>query len=243
MFENPEDLIKAVPEDVIKAAYEDLASRPLSELSKLGTDAVKTVRLITAPLQITAGLQDRLSSFIQNRVSKIPQEKMQESPAMIIGPSIEKMKYLPDNSPLWEMFEELLLKSMNRDEIDKAHPSFVHIIGQLSHNEAILLYELSQEEFSVIDYMDYNRSTNKFSNRIIEKSTIPTDKMVYHENFELYYNHLNSMSLVNWPVEKQTPIKTGNIQTGLRRNSKWVLTDFGKLFIEACIPGNGFKSI
>lgn len=229
-----------IPPEVIKEIYKDAASKPLVEVSSLGTDIIKTGRLLLAPLQITAALQDRFSNFLRNKVSAIPQDKIIEPPAMVIGPALEKMKYIDESTPLWKMFEELLLKSMNKDEIDKAHPSFVHIISQLSHDEAVLLYELSINEFLVTDTMDLDRKNNRFSNRIVEKSTIPLEKLCYPENESLYYNHLDSLSLVNWPIIKQVPIGSGANQTGTRRYSKWVLTDFGKLFTKACIPVDGF---
>ncbi|MEA1911028.1 MAG: DUF4393 domain-containing protein [Spirochaetota bacterium] len=242
-MENPEEILKMIPAEVLQRIYKDAASKPLVEVSNLGTDIIKTGRLLLAPLQITAALQDRFSRFIREKVSKIPEEQLVPPPVMIIGPSLEKMKYIEEESPLWKMFEELLLKSVNKDEIDKAHPSFVHIIGQLSYDEAILLYELSKYEFEITDTMDLDRKINKFTNRKVEKSTIPIEKLHYSENDNLYYNHLNSLSLVNWPVIEERSIGSGANQTGTRRYSKWVLTDFGKLFVDACIPKDGFDIV
>lgn len=239
-MDKTEDYLKVIPPEVLKEIYKDVASQPLIEASNLGTDIVKTGRLILAPLQITAALQDGFSNFLKKKVSKIPEDKLIEPPAQILGPSLEKMKYIDEESPLWKMFEELLLKALHKDQIDKAHPSFVHIIGQLSHDEAILLFELSKKEFEITDTMDLDRANNRFINRKIENSTIPEDQLFYSGNVNLYYNHLESLSLVQWPVIKETAILVGNTQTGTRRQSKWILTDFGKLFIDACIPEQGF---
>ena len=50
------------------------------------------------------------------------------------------------------------------------------------------------------------------------------------------------LSLVTWPVLKQDAIlDENNKQTGLRRRSKMMLTDFGKLFVSVCIPNEGFR--
>lgn len=234
------EYLKIIPPEVLKEIYKDVASKPLVEVSNLGTDIIKTARLILFPLQITGGLQDRFEYFIKEKVSKIPEDKINEPPAQILGSSLEKMKYLDENSPLWKMFEELLLRALNKDEVNKAHPSFVHIIGQLSHDEAILLYDLSKREFEIVDTLDLDKEKNKFINRKIKKSTIPTEKLFFHENENLYYTHLESLSLVTWPVIEESPIGSNGIQTGTRRKSKWVLTDFGKLFVDACIPRDGF---
>ena len=63
------------------------------------------------------------------------------------------------------------------------------------------------------------------------------------ESSELYQTHLDSLSLVSWPVLDQQPIFVNGDQTGTRRKSSWVLTDFGKLFVEYCIPPKGYRNL
>ncbi len=138
------------------------------------------------------------------------------------------------------MYEELLARSIDSERRNEAHPSFIHIISQLSRDESVLLYELKSRPFSIVDVMDFIRSENRFINRRIEKSDLPEDKMFFKNNIELYYSHLESLSLVTWPIYKQDPIIVGGNQIGIRRYSKFELTDFGKLFIKACIPEKGF---
>ncbi len=237
---DPEEIMKNIPPEVLLETYKDVASKPLTEISKIGLDVVKTARLLLAPLQITSAFQDRFEKFVKNRISKIPKDKQISASPEIVGPAIEKMQYLNEDSPLWKMFEELLLKSVNKDELDKAHPSFVHIISQLSHDEAILLYELNKVEFEFVDVFDMDRINNRFINRRFEKKEAPLESLIFPDNLDLYYNHLDSLSLVNWPVYDEKPIRESNTQTGTRRRSRWVLTDFGKLFINACIPKEGF---
>ncbi|MCI0427736.1 MAG: hypothetical protein L0Z46_06960, partial [Nitrospiraceae bacterium] len=59
----------------------------------------------------------------------------------------------------------------------------------------------------------------------------------------LYYSHLSSLSLVEWPVHKQEPIlNPEGAQTGVRRQSTMRLTEFGRLFVSACIPEGGFRN-
>jgi len=88
--------------------------------------------------------------------------------------------------------------------------------------------------------MDYNRQKNRFSNLKIIEGGFPAAKLSFPDKFSMYYNHLSSLGLIDWPVEKQIPIKENNIQTGVTRNSRLTMTDFGKLFAKACIPQNGF---
>jgi hypothetical protein len=56
---SPEDLLKLIPKETVDRLYGDAVSGPAKEVGKLGTDAMKTMRLLLAPLQVTSALQDR----------------------------------------------------------------------------------------------------------------------------------------------------------------------------------------
>ena len=73
-----------------------------------------------------------------------------------------------------------------------------------------------------------------------EQNTLPTTELHAPNRIDLYYSHLESLSLVTWPVDRQDPILNNGVQTGIRRFSTLKLTDFGRLFVEACIPAEGF---
>jgi hypothetical protein len=153
------------------------------------------------------------------------------------------MQYVREGSELWDMFEEVLTRSVDSEAQASVHPSFSHIISLLSRDEAWMLYRLRDKNFEVVDYLDYNRAENKFSNRVIEQSELPSDELFLPNKIDLFYSHLDSLNLVSWPVEKQDPVfaVAGGPQTGIRRCSKILLTEFGRLFVEACIPVNGFE--
>lgn len=72
---------------------------------------------------------------------------------------------------------------------------------------------------------------------------MPKDELYLPDLIELSYSHLESLNLATWPVEKQdaTFAVQGGPQTGLRRSSRMMLTDFGRLFVAACIPAEGFE--
>jgi hypothetical protein len=236
----PEYVSKIIESEIAKQFYQQGLSGTVTEAGKLGTDVLKTLRLFTLPIQVLSTAQDKIEKILENARNKVPENRQQSAPSQLAGPILEKIKYLPNDDELTKMYEELLARSIDKDRINEAHPSFIHIISQLSRDEAYLLFELKSKSFEVVDTLDYIQSQNKFVNRKIEKNTIPEDKLFYKDNVELYYSHLESLSLVNWPVYKQDPIIIAGTQTGLRRFSKIELTDFGKLFIKACIPENGF---
>lgn len=238
-----EALGKLVPKETIDKAYDDALSSPAKQLGKFGTEALKTARLILAPLQIAAAYQDRFENLCERISKRVPEERRVEAPPEIAGPTLERLKYTLDNSELANMFEEVLTKSVDSESQAKIHPSFGHIIAQLSRDEAWMLFRLRDKDLEVTDHLDYDRTANKFYNRVVEKSELPKEELFQPDLIELSYSHLESLSLVTWPVLKQEPVmaETGGVQIGLRRHSKLMLTDFGRLFITACIPAEGFE--
>jgi hypothetical protein len=234
---------KLIPKKTIGKLYDDALSAPAKEIGKLGTDVVKTARLLLAPLQYGAAFQDRLEKACERINTRVSEERKVEAPLEIVGPTLDKMQYVREGTELWDMFEEVLTKSVDAEAQRTVHPSFSHIISLLSRDEAWILYRLRDQNFNVVDYLDYDRAENKFKNRVVEKSELPKDELYMPDYIELSYSHLESLNLATWPVDKQEPVfaVAGGPQTGLRRYSKMMLTEFGKLFVAACIPIMGFE--
>ncbi|MCX6668860.1 MAG: DUF4393 domain-containing protein [Methanothrix sp.] len=233
----------ALNSKVVEKAYDDAISKAAKQFGEFGEDFLKTARLVLFPFQMFAAMQDRLERTLKRVCDVVPPERrITPPPLQIIGPIFENIKYMDDNNILYELFEELLAHSIDSDRIEEAHPSFIHIISQLSHDEAIILFELKKNDFEVVDTLDLDHEKNRFVNRKIEKTTIPVDKLFSPNKAEMYYSHLESLSLVEWPVIKQEPIKDGDRQIGIRRHSKMNLTEFGKFFVNACVPEGGFRN-
>jgi len=173
----------------------------------------------------------------------VPEERRVEAPLEIVGPTLEKLQYVREGSELWDMFEEVLTKSVDSSAQASIHPSFSHIISLLSRDEAWILYRLREKNFVVVDYLDYDKAENKFRDRVIEQTELPNDELFLPDQMYLFYSHLESLNLATWPVEKQDAVFAvpGGPQTGVRRRSSMMLTDFGKLFVSACIPKEGFE--
>lgn len=237
-----EQLGKLVPKETIGKLYDDMLSGPAKEIGKLGTDAVKAARLLLAPLQVAAAFQQRFENMAKRIAERVPSDRQTSPPPELTGPALEHMRYLEDTSALWTMYEEILTKSVDRDRNAGIHPAFTHIISQLSRDEAWILYRLRERPFAVKDSLDFDRNENKFHNRIIISSELPKDELYVPEMTEVMYSHLESLSLVTWPVEKQTPLfSTPGVQTGIIRESRMMLTEFGRFFVAACIPEAGFE--
>lgn len=240
----PEDLDKLLPAKVLEKAYDDAASPAAKEVGKVALDLVKTARLLLAPFQLAAAFQDRFARVVERIRTRVPEEKQVAPAGEVVGPAVRHMQYVDEDNPLWKMFEELLTRAVDADSTERVHPSFGHLISQLSRDEAIILYKLRGDRaFSVVDTMDYHKGTNRFFNRKYEHSTLPTADLQYPGQMDTYYSHLESLSLVTWPVERQEPIlRNGLEQIGVRRYSTMRLTEFGRMFVSVCVPEEGFES-
>lgn len=225
--------------------YSDGLSQPVQESGKVFTDFLKTARLFTAPIQLLAAYQDRLSKYFDRIREGVPEERQIEAPAFISGPIIERLKYLEEDNYLTNLYISLLQKAIDRDRINEAHPAFFHIIDQLSPDEAIILYTISEREIEyeyTMDYLTNEEGRKYFGNQKIVVDTIPKDKITFFEHFDMYISHLESLNLLKWPVLSQAPIwEDENLphkskQNGIYKKTRIRLTEFGDLFVKACIP-------
>ncbi|WP_051677744.1 Abi-alpha family protein [Bradyrhizobium sp. URHD0069] len=230
-----------VPKELLNKVYDDALSGSAKQVGKLSEDTIKTARLLLAPLQVGAALQERFERMMERISRRVPDERRIEPPAEIVGPTLEMIRYVSDDGPLWGMFEEVLTKSIDQDGHEKIHPSFPRLIAQLSRDEAWMLYRLRDRDFKVVDSLDLDRAANKFSNRVVKSNELPSQELYQAAQVELYFAHLSALGLVEWPVENQVPIMTGGVQAGITRHSTMRLTEFGKLFVAACTPPDGFE--
>ncbi|HAW7512046.1 TPA: DUF4393 domain-containing protein [Escherichia coli] len=235
-MDNGEIVSKVIDSKVVENTYNDALSPGLKELGKVGVDLAKTARLLLAPLQIAATFQDRLERFLREMNERVPESRRIEVAPEISGPAIESMRFLDESNTLWGLFKEILFKSADQKYVELVHPSFIQIIKQLTRDEALLLLKLDVDSFYQVYTQDLDRQENKFVNRKTESSTIPVDELFSPESMGIYYSHLESLSLVRWPITKQDPIIVQGVQVGIRCFSEIHLTDFGKLFVSACIP-------
>jgi len=233
---------EALNSKTVEKIYDDIASKPARQLGELSEDAVKTVRLLGFPLQITAAIQDKLSRTLKRVANKVPSERQIEPQLRIVGPIFEHIKYICDDDILYELFEELLARSVDSERIKEAHPSFIHIISQLSHDEAIILLELRSNDFDFVESFDIGRETNRVANRKIEKCTLPKERLLFPENLEMNIDHLVSLGLALFPTVKEEIIRDGNQHVGSINYFKIHLTDFGRFFVNACVPEGGFRN-
>ena len=228
-----ESLSKVLP---VEKVYDDALAPAAKQVGRLGEDTMKTARLILAPLQIAVHFQDRLERMLKRVADRVPEERRIEAPPQIVGPALAQMRFLEEDSELWQAFEELVTKSVDRDTIDLVHPAFIQLVAHLSADEARLLRYLRTKHILIVDELDLRADNRRFENQRIISHDIPENELSQPKQFDLYVLHLTSLGLAHWPITDQTPVMRGGIQTGIKRNAVVQLTDFGRLFADACAP-------
>ena len=233
----------ALNSNVAEKAYDDAISKAAKQFGAFGGDFFKAARLVLFPIQIAAAMQDKLERTLEHVCDKVPPERRTTPPPLqIFGPIFENIKYMDDNSVLYELFEELLARSIDSERIVEAHPAFIHIISQLSHDEAIILLELRNNDFDLVEFFDIDRETNHVINRIVEECTLPKKGLQFPDTFEIGLDHLESLGLILMPKIKKDIIREEYLHVGSKLHMKIHLTGLGEFFVNACVPEDGFRN-
>lgn len=199
----------------------------------------------------------------EEELEKIPEEKVAEVPTEISMPILERFTYT-SNAELSNAFVNLLASASSIDTINTAHPGFIQLIDRLSPDEAILLkYIKSNPAIPVLSVKHYQDPKKRSEYVYVFKNKTGLDIKVqnikFPENINIYLNNLESLGLIQYSdhyyttlendyksIEKQhntlienhfEKYKDSNKLKRAKKESKgmYELTDFGKLFISACI--------
>jgi hypothetical protein len=126
-----------------KELYVDLL-RPAAR--EMGGNLVAVAKLVTAaltPLHAAVWGLDRvrdwLSTSLVKRLAAVPPENIQPPPAYIAGQVLLQLPFCADEEHIRERYADLLATAMNREQVGSVHAAFVHVIQQLSPDEALLL--------------------------------------------------------------------------------------------------------
>lgn len=248
------ELKAEVSADLSKVAedfYTEAVKDSLKEVSKIGVDAAKTVRLALLPLQLAAAYQDRVARWIDKAIRAVPEPQRVAPIQSLALPIIEKLKYFDDGELLGNMYSDLLSRTFDRDRAGEAHPAFVNLIAQLSPDEAKLLNILCSETGKVYFGLSAQNWTMSFDliaaeleqcgfpgepKQWLPQFAVDPQDLTYPGYLQMYVDHLQSLGLVkynNSPDPRFFSV-VGNYQWGI----KWwtiELTSFGRLFHLACV--------
>lgn len=143
-------LSQFVPEETKKEIYTDLAKPTTSELGRF---VERIPRVINAAFSgVDRWILQReysvaeVKKLMEIKLQNISAEKITTPELHIAIPAIQALSYSMDSEVLRDMYANLLSNAMLTNKKDFVHPGFVHIISQLSPQDAQLFNLLFSNE-------------------------------------------------------------------------------------------------
>ena len=134
---------------------------------------------------------------VQERVAKIPEEKLSEPEPNIAIPAIQQLSYCYDCEELRNMYANLLVTSMNVDTKSSAPPAFVDIIKQLTPDEAKLIKSLdySYQFYPLIDIVA-EKANHSFRYLLKNFTVRKVAELEYPESISTYIENLARLKII-----------------------------------------------
>lgn len=195
------------------------------------------------------------------QIEHLPEEKVASVPPEIGIPIAEKLSYVTDEE-LSDMYVNLLAKASCVDTARFAHPAFVHIINNLSPDEALLLKEVDRRGHDPIPFLSA-RWIRKEPREYIEFAPMLSKlevvvPLAFPQNLLAYFSNLAGLGIVR--IErtalarmdavyrelqefylplfekymKETIVHPKNFESE-SEYGRIELTPFGKLFLDPCL--------
>lgn len=253
------DLVKATP-NILGQVYTDLAQpgvkavgNVLGTVLEFSTSFLLPVKLLNEKFKMN--FTKRLNEY-KEKLEQIPAEKQCEVHPQIGTPIVEKLSYTT-NEEIADLFTTLLANASNVDMVNTAHPSFVNMIERMSPDEARILKYLKGKDD--IQYCIFNGNSLNgvgFITLFDHITLIELEvELIFPQNVNAYLANFVSLGILRdmdgqFKVDKTiyNQIREKYDLKGLEEQlvphhyksisveeSYYHVTDFGKLFIEACI--------
>ena len=99
---------------------------------------------------------DKVSAYIEEycpqKLKGVPAEKIVQPAIEVAGPAVQALIFRGEKKELRELFGNLIASSMNADQKDEVHPSFVEVIKNMSADEArIMKVFVNRDTYPLID--------------------------------------------------------------------------------------------
>lgn len=253
------DLVKSTP-NILGQVYGDLAQpsvkavgNALGTVFEFSTSFLLPVKLLNEKFKLN--FTKRLNEY-KEKLEQVPEEKRCEVHPQIGTPIIEKLSYTT-NDEISDMFTTLLANASNVDMVNTAHPSFVNMIERMSPDEAKLLNYLKGKDdiqycvfngnaldgngfvtlFDHVTMLDnevafsFPQNINAYMANFVSLGIIKDMNTQYRIDKTIYNKIKNkyNLKLLESQLVPQS-FKSITVQEGY-----YLITDFGKLFIRACI--------
>jgi hypothetical protein len=233
-----------------KELYVDLLKPAAAELGGNLVTVAKVVTLAMAPLRgLVWGaekIQDWLSAALLCRLARVAPENIQSPPLHIAGQVMLQLPFCAEEPDLREMYANLLASSMNTDTSSSTHPAFVHVIQQLTSDEALVLKHVAARgDFSLREETDDEWVFRGEAGRIVDQFEglcvaagvkRPASSAAYLDNFL----RLKIFTESRFSESKYRPggvARWGDYEPSVEySNLRYLeISDFGLAFIGTCV--------
>lgn len=242
--------------ELIPTVYQDVLQPAAKEFGQQLVTVAKSVKIALVPFEISVWGYDRIKDYLSAKVAtklanKPPEEIISPDP-VIAGPVMVSMTFASKAPHLREMYANLIAAAMHSPSANKAHPSFVQIIQQLSSAEAEILKSISKKyeagEVILKEVLTENNLAARNNQYMYIKWRIfcaeygaKVGKLA-----DAYYDNLTRLGILIERTETESkvvgidddeivPSNTG-LET-IKKNSL-MLTDYGDLFLDVCVREN-----
>jgi hypothetical protein len=237
---------------LVPAVYQDLLQPAAKEVGQNLVVVAKAVRLALGPFEGLVWSYDRIRSLLSTKVTaylsnKRPEDIIAPNP-VVAGPLMLNMMFAADIPHLREMYAKLLSRAMHAPEADKAHPSFVQVIGQLSPAEAEILENISKTNKArdvlfretVSGILEYENPPGAICDQwhhFCQSGDRESEQLV-----DAFYYNLIRLGLLMERTESATEFVGGVAkyggampESGTRITTSLILTNYGDLFLDVCV--------
>ena len=223
-------LAKLANSKLANKVYDDVVSGSAKEAGKTLTHVTKACRLFLTPFQLAALWTDRIDKWYAEVTRDVPEESQQEAPPEIAGPALQNLMFMEDDNRLARIYIELLKRAIDKRRCEEVHPAFVKITGELSPDEAFVLYLMRNQSYPI-----------RASGDTYDVADFSQGRLRYKERIWTYLSHLESLGLVSLPIHLDGRPKGLFVSQGaFLKNAVIRLTPFGTQYVRACIP-DGFS--
>lgn len=251
---------KKVAPGFLKALYSDVAQPGLQVIGKSLANVMDFCAIPTHLLQylsdsVKINLAHRLKEY-GKKLEAVPEDKRCPVDPQIGAPIIDHLR-TTTNDEIADMFTTLLANASNLDTLDKAHPSFTHLVSQLSVDEArIIKYLKNKDDIQYCSFQVDLKDDGGFIS-LIKRATLISDEieLTYPENVAVYLSNLVSLGILEdregtFRMEESVYKKIcdkydlSSLKEKYRKKgyqdvsyekSYYEVTSLGRLFINACV--------
>ena len=240
--------------------YQDLLQPATIEVGKSLEIVAKTIRVALAPISVLIWGYEKIGVFLENKISEklknTPEENIITPDPVVVGPSIEALRYSANNEIIRELYANLIANAMDKETVKKAHPCFVEIIKNMTSDEGLILKIFETvENMPLIDIIRKKNTTREHFVIAYNCSLIGIKAdCKYIDLSQKYIDNLCRLGILQIPVGKYITNKNHYdelINTNTYKNIKeeyenkeWKivpvkkyieLTELGVMFLNACV--------